>query len=309
MSVVEERSFGRHKWLIGLLAGVVTLVVSSILLVSITRGNHRPLKPIRPTATPADTHFDGEAVLVTFDELNNNPDTFRNRRIRVSGNYTPLTPPTCVPHNGPVVRWALVSDNLQLDALGFESVVRMVPADIPFVVEGIWRMYQGPLGCGKEPPSGEAWYLEVTQILQPNPLVNAQNEFVGGRPGEPEIAASARDSNGQPGLPTPTPTPEETATTATITTTPPASPSPSVTPTTAGSVTASPSATPTVTQAGVTPPPTPDGTAPGVTATLTPTPTGTAVPGATEPPPATPTTTNGYPAPPTNPPGDDTPYP
>jgi hypothetical protein len=166
-------------------------------------------------------------------------------------------------------------------------------------VTGIWRVYEGPVGCGKEPPDGTVWYLEVDRIVEPNPLVGS------GGPGLTVVAGTQQpvqglldnDPTSTPGL-TITPTVESLVTvpittgtavpappltvTATLTL-PPTTPLPGLSPT--SSVTPTPSPT---TGAGT--PTAGTGTPQGTTTPGLPTgtPSGTGYPGQPTPP-------NGYP--------------
>ena len=120
---------------------------------------------------PGNITLNGQPLLVNFDDLNDNPADYVNLRVRVSGNYIRLPLPDCPLFNGPRIQWGLVAGGLQLNAKGFEAVVLpIVPDNTQMTLEGIWRRYPGPAGCGKEPANG-LWYLEVEQIVQPNPLV------------------------------------------------------------------------------------------------------------------------------------------
>jgi hypothetical protein len=47
-------------------------------------------------------------------------------------------------------------------------------------VEGYWRLYEGPLGCGKNAPRAAIWYLEVLRIVEPNPLPGNPNRNANG---------------------------------------------------------------------------------------------------------------------------------
>ena len=113
----------------------------------------------------------GQAQLVTFSELQADPESFQNRLVRVSGSLLKLPPPGCLPYSGPGIEWALIAEELRLDAIGFERVISLLTNGLPMTVDGFFRLYEGPLGCGKGAPDGSAWYLEVIQIVQPNPLV------------------------------------------------------------------------------------------------------------------------------------------
>ncbi|HIP73416.1 MAG TPA: hypothetical protein EYH05_18705, partial [Anaerolineae bacterium] len=133
----------------------------------------RPLKPPRFTATPNEFYVDSQPELVTFTELNNNAAAYQNKFIRITGNYFPQKLPNCAPYSGPIFRSVLVSDELQLDILGGETVLSIVPVNTRLTVDGIWRKYDGSVGCGKEPPRQTLWYLEITNIVAPNPIVGA----------------------------------------------------------------------------------------------------------------------------------------
>ncbi|MCA9934851.1 MAG: hypothetical protein KC415_13045 [Anaerolineales bacterium] len=295
----DDRQLNKRALLIG--GGFVVLVIIALLLWPYSGIGNRPLKPLRPTAVPVELVVNGQPLLVTFDQLNNDPASLLGQRIRVTGDFARISPPNCLPYSGPTFRWGLVADALQLNARGFEPIVRLVPEGTSMTIEGIWQRYVGPLGCGKEPAVETVWYLEVTQIVQPNPLPNFGGTLVD---------AGADGLTVEPGELTPTvpslsPTedgaePTAVAGTPTPSTTPTASATPTITPTpdaTAGTATPTASATPTGTLL-----PTVTGTPPTPTPTSTATPTATFIPGTT-PTPVTPVPTlpsgggGGYPGP------------
>jgi hypothetical protein len=281
------------------------LFFALILLLAACQVGGNTLKPIRPEPT-AIAPFDDQPIPVSFPDLNDNPGTYQNKLIRASGTYTRLPLPTCSHTSGPRLEWALVSGNLRLDARGFEPVLRLLPGGVILTVDGFWRQYQGPLGCGKEADDGVAWYLETLQIIQPNPL-----------PGVFEAGVSPGiDQPPDPLAPTPSGegTAEPELQITLIAGTPTATIAVTGSPTGPGVPTATPSRTPTLASPGAgtataTPSRTPTpitGTPP--TATPTPTPSQTPPPGATQPgPPPTsipPSTPPGYPGPePTSAPG------
>lgn len=307
MTVYTEESIERRQPSPLIIIGAV-VVVLLLLALLLTREGERPLKPIRPSVTPDELTQTSQAILVTFDELNANPYAFHDQRIRITGDYTPLPKPDCPDYKGLRITWALVNDNLQMNGRGFESVVKLVPAGTSLTVEGVWRLFKGAAGCGKGTAQELIWYLQVEQIIQPNPLPN-----FGPRP----------DSGTSDALVTPAPadvlaTPTEGSVTATASPTPTGTtPTPTGTPTTPLLLTTTlPSATvtpgdplptptngrPTATPGnGGVSSPTATATSPAVTNTPSlPTP-GTAVP---TPPPITtstpgpsPTPGSGYPAP------------
>lgn len=289
-------SFSRF-WRISL--WFILIIVAGILITLLrsTAFSLRPLQPARNTATPAGT-INSQPILITFPELNVDPSLFNNQRLRVTGEFQPVAPPDCFPMNGPLIEWSLIAEGLQLNAQGFEGVLRAIAPGTVLTVDGVWRQYMGPLGCGKQPADGTMWYLVVEQIVQPNPLV-----AMGYTPG-PLVAANGDVTpigvlptatagtveptvSGTAVSPSPTPTATGTligAATATASNTPPAGTSGTAvtnTPTRAITPSLTPSRTPT--------------TATGGTPSVTPTPSRTPTPGA----PVSPIATSppGYPGP------------
>jgi len=283
------------RWPGAAVAAAILLLAGFVLVVySLTNGQRRPLYPSLPTFTPVSDVVTGEPALLTFTELNADPAAYRNQRIQVSGNYASIAPPACASYSGPTIRWSLVAEDLQLNAIGFENILRLVREGTPMTVTGIWRLYEGPVGCGKEPPDASVWYLAVDQIIEPNPLF-----------GEGGIALTVVAGSPLPTLPpldleppTPVATPTLPATEAiSATATLPATPTFALPGTTVISTIATTTITPTPTVPGT---PLPPGT-PTLTITPGPSPTapGTLSPGET-PSPGLPTATlsgTGYPPP------------
>src|SRR5690606_6209145 len=108
--------------------GVFVLVVVGLglLAFSLAGGNNNPLYPLLPTFTSPSGTADYQAREISFTELNDNPASFQDQRLQVSGTYTPLSAPECLDFTGPVIRWSLVADELQLNTTGFENLLRLV---------------------------------------------------------------------------------------------------------------------------------------------------------------------------------------
>lgn len=260
------------------LGGLFVLTIITLLLILARQDDSRAMKPLRRPATAANQLVvNAPPLIVTFDQLNDDPAAFLHQRIRVSGDFLALPAPGCSPFNGPPLRWALVSATLQLDARGFEAIVRLIPDGTPMTIEGFWRRYTGPLGCGKKPASGTSWYLDVTQIVQPNPLPNFGSTLLDAAPAPPEQELEVTPAPDEPQA-----TPEMSAGTPT------ASPSPTASPTTSGTGTGT--ATPT---------PSPTGTLPATRPGITSTPTVSVTPTTTGTPGPTPTASQSTPVPPT----------
>lgn len=180
-----------------ILIAVIALVAVGLGLFafSLSGGNNRPLYPILPTFTLPPGTADYQAHEVGFAELNGDPAAFQNQRLQVSGTYTRMPAPECPDHSGPSIRWSLVADDLQLNAVGFENLLRLVEEGIEMTIVGTWRVYRGPVGCGKEPPNGVVWYLEVDRILEPNPLQGSVDPALTVVVGTLEFPASGSGGN------------------------------------------------------------------------------------------------------------------
>ncbi len=166
----------------GSMTGLVRLAVGGLLLLAIGLvivgfvlwpNSSQPLYPLLASPTASSQILQNETRLVGFEALNADPAAYRNQSIQVTGTYTPIDLPACQPFAGPRIQWSLVADELQLNAVGFERILRLAEPGISMTVTGVWRLYQGPLGCGKEPEDGAVWYLQVTQILEPNPITGS----------------------------------------------------------------------------------------------------------------------------------------
>ena len=286
----EQPANERHltqQFLLWAVLGIL-LLLAVMLLPLLAQSNNRTLKPLRPTATPGSLVIEGDPILIDFPDLNEDPFSYLNQRIRVTGDYTPLPPPDCTPFSGRRIRWALVAESLQMNAIGFEPVLRLLEPDTTLTVEGIWRLYSGPAGCGKEPPDANVWYLEVERIVQPNPLTRFTAPLGPGPVGPVTPVSPAGTPSGGTAVPTATSTPAAGTPTAT---TPALAPSASATasatagtptPPIAGTLTATATATATSAATGQ------------ATATFTPPSGPTSTPEATVPPLET-ATPGGYP--------------
>ena len=262
------------------------------------------LKPLRPAGVE-ELLLAAQPQLVTFSELQADPEAFQDRLIRVSGTLLKLPPPECLPRSGPAVEWALIAEELRLDAIGFERVISLSSNDLPMTVDGYFRLYEGPLGCGKGAPDGSAWFLEVVRIVQPNPLVGVERPP--GSVGFPTTEAGGiAPTPGGPIGSTATSTPAGTGTPGGVPTATPTPPSPPLLTATPEGGTPTVTTIPTATATGqatseFTPTPLPGTATTTPTATRGPGPTSTPTPTATIDPyvgPPTPTVTptvDGYP--------------
>lgn len=166
---IQEQQSSPLKWPIL----VIVLVIVSLILYAIFSSFGRGQGQFRPQVSPLPSNglVNSEPIALTFSDLDANPLAYRNKLVRVAGNYTRLSPVVCTPFKGPRPRWGLVAEGFQMDMVGLNEIIDLAPEGATLTVDGVWRLYEGPLGCGKEPSSGSAWYLEARRIVQPNPLI------------------------------------------------------------------------------------------------------------------------------------------
>ncbi len=330
MSDDTELSQSNKSLTIGcLIAALLFLGLAFLLWRGLSSSPLRLLKPTIATETPNSANNDGQSIQVSFTDLQAMPRTYHNLRIQVTGDYTQIALPDCLSFSGPPVRWGLIGDSLQMNGIGLESILRLVPSGTTLTVEGIWRLYRGPSGCGKEPEVASVWYLDIERILKPNPLPDFDTQYPivpplseNGTimPIETAVTNAPTPDNGSPNAPTAT---RSSLTTPTIVPTQLSTigatePPLSATETAVSAMTVSPTSSPsenetavaTSTRNGNTATPTP-------TASVTPTidPAATPTSGSQLPPINTATPSDPYPSQPTNTPASTatptpvTPYP
>ncbi|UCG23297.1 MAG: hypothetical protein JSW55_14230 [Chloroflexota bacterium] len=236
------------------------------------------------------------AASVSLLTLARNPVAYEGEALFLSGNYRPLPLPVCTDetHLSPAT-WVLTDNNVEVMVAGFDGALReLVPPGQPLEVEGNWQIWEGPVGCGRRAPAQTIWYLQLTSILSPNPLIASLLTTPGAAtPASVEAtldevmltsaitATMTATSVPTTVIPTATPTSLGTPTASA-----PATPTPTISATVVATVTPFPTFTPTIT-----PSVTPTGTATLTTGTPTATPTATSSSGPTP----TPTVDSGGP--------------
>ena len=147
------------------------LMLGLLIFVVACGQNSRSILPAADNVPIGEPVYGGSQQ-VTFAALQADPAANRDNLITVSGAFTPIARISCapLPSNGPAISWGLISEQLRLDATNLEDILTLAPQGTQITVEGIWRFYDGPVGCGKEPLHKSVWYLEALRIVQPNPL-------------------------------------------------------------------------------------------------------------------------------------------
>jgi hypothetical protein len=156
----------RKKW----------IVVSLALLLLLNGCRSVEVATPTPVATAAPTILPASMMVVQarLADLLNNPSSYEGLTVQVTGDYRRLPRLIC---EGAVNRspatWSLVSGELVVQATGFEAMLRPPPgSSMTLTVEGRWQRWQGLVGCGKDAAPREIWYLDVSRIVSPNPIVH-----------------------------------------------------------------------------------------------------------------------------------------
>ena len=115
----------------------------------------------------------GPPLELALSELVEAPDAYTGRRVRVSGQYGRLPVVVCAGNaRRPPGVWALSQEETLVPAEGFDMLVNTLwPSGLTVTVEGVWRQWRGPVGCGKEAQVADIWYLTVTDIVSPTTMV------------------------------------------------------------------------------------------------------------------------------------------
>ncbi len=150
----------------------------SLFLLAVLVGCQQPAPatdtPVAPTIAGAPL-ITNPTSLVT---LLRNPAFFEGEYIQLAGQYKRLPLAVCAEGSSrSPVTWALVDGDVEVMASGYDAVLRrLAEPGLPLVIEGRWRQWEGPVGCERRAPIEQVWYLEVANIVAPNPLISTQFE-------------------------------------------------------------------------------------------------------------------------------------
>lgn len=218
--------------------------------------NRMPATPVAPAGPP---------LLVSVPELAADPEVYAGPLLQITAQYRRVPVVVCegLARSSPAT-WMLAQDEQVLAARGFEDlVIPLLPPRMMVTVEGVLRHWRGPLGCGKDAPVRDVWYLAVTDVVSPNPVARVTLTPEGQAPaatppaGETPTELATAQEPGPVG--TPVTAPAASPTTRPSATARPPTTTPLVSPT---------SGTPDL-SATITSSPTPEPTAEGTTATAT----------------------------------------
>ncbi|HSM57762.1 MAG TPA: hypothetical protein VK879_16535 [Candidatus Sulfomarinibacteraceae bacterium] len=233
---------------------LILFIALSLLIASCGRGTGSSgifaNRAAAPPLTPS-----GPAQDATIVELLEAPAAREGDLLRVTGQYRRAPFIVCddLVRRSPAT-WMLADESQTISARGFESLVHpLLPRGLTMTVEGVWRHWRGPVGCGKDAPRQDVWYLQVTNIVSPSPVARVTLTPTTDGLAQAPTATPQPTGDGEPGpvgtpVPEPSPTPEEATGTPPPTATPrtPTPGAPTFTPT---AETEEPDATPTATSA------------------------------------------------------------
>ncbi|HEX6387645.1 MAG TPA: hypothetical protein VF177_23495 [Anaerolineae bacterium] len=128
--------------------------------------------PFPPTSTPVPTAAGGDPISVALSDLAANPEAYEGAYIQLTGQYRRLPRLVCRTdrHSSPAT-WGIAGDDFLAPASGYETQLRaLLPENLTVTVAGVWRQWQGLVGCGKRAVRTQIWYLEGRNILSPSPI-------------------------------------------------------------------------------------------------------------------------------------------
>lgn len=169
------------------------------------------------TPTPFGTWVpvgDNRPVIVELAEIIDSPDSYEGAYIQLSGEYKRLPLLVCSSdaHPSPAT-WQLSSPEGIIVASGRESDLRrLVPDGLLMTVTGRMTYFEGAVGCAKRARTEQIWYLDVDQVISPNPIARVTLT----PDGAPISDANTPDGNGAVAFATATAVPQLAFPTATI---------------------------------------------------------------------------------------------
>ncbi|MFW6067990.1 MAG: hypothetical protein ACOC9E_00260 [Chloroflexota bacterium] len=128
----------------------------------------------------------GQPLSVELVQLQRAPEAYEDTLVRVSGRYrrSPIVVCDGIARLSPAT-WRLEQNDAEIGAGGFESLVQnLLPPGLTVTVDGVWRSWRGPVGCGKDAPQQSIWYLQVTNIVSPSPVARVTLTPLGDGPVE-----------------------------------------------------------------------------------------------------------------------------
>ena len=158
--------------------GLLTLlsILMLGLLVACGGANKMTPTPFPATWTPGPALAAQESFGVDIAELLADPEMYADAYVQVRGLYQKRPLLVCESVSATNISpatWELMDNSgLRLNAGEFDQALRsLVPDGLTMTVAGYWQLWEGPIGCGKQAEKQAIWFLEVTDIISPSPIV------------------------------------------------------------------------------------------------------------------------------------------
>ena len=130
-------------------------------------------------------------IPISLENLAANPDFFIGATLQLTGQYKRLPRLACDGDTFPSpATWGLVDGDYLANAAGMDRQLRsLVDEGQMLTVEGQWLKFQGPIGCGASALDEDVWYISVSRVLDPYPLVRSAGTANAGEPVTTAVAA------------------------------------------------------------------------------------------------------------------------
>ncbi len=154
---------------------ILALLMTLFILTACTDAQMTPT-PFPATWTPGPALAAQQSFAVEINDLLASPETYADAYVQVTGRYQKRPLLICESEsatNPSPATWELLdNNNIVLSAGAFDQALRaLVPDGLTVTVAGYWQQWQGTIGCGKQADQQTIWFLEVTDILSPSPIV------------------------------------------------------------------------------------------------------------------------------------------
>ncbi len=181
---------------------LTTAILVTLLLISCREGGtDNPIAGWVPGGTPPPLL--NETAAVSLAELAQNPAAYVGQSVRLTGQFSRSAPLVCstVTRRSPAP-WILTDGEATVSIGGsFEQLERVASNGLTITVAGRWWVWRGPVGCGKNLPLSEVWYLDIDEIIAPNPITYATLTPIGQAVAELSATPLPPAEGGQPTLP------------------------------------------------------------------------------------------------------------
>ena len=150
------------------------LIIIFVAVTACTTNEIATPTPFSESDPVTDLTTSEDIVPVAISQLIESPETFEGATLLVNGRYNPLPQRVCsTTHYKSPATWNLSANEGQVLMTGFATQLNsLLPDNTDLTVNGVWRQWNGPVGCGKSSVVEQVWYLDVYEIVSPNPLAN-----------------------------------------------------------------------------------------------------------------------------------------